>query len=577
LENQEFAKIFFEMSELLELGEENPFRVRAYQKAAQNIESLTENLESAYKKGGIKALENVPGVGKGIAEHIEEIIKTGKLKSHEKLIKKFPRSLIEMESVPGIGPKTAILLNKRMKINSIGKLEQAAKSGKLEKVPGIRAKKISNILSGIELKKRNIGRFSIGTALPYAEAIVDSLKKLKEVDKIVPCGSLRRAKETIGDIDILITSKKPSIVMEHFSKLSQVDRILVKGPTKTSVLLKNGMQADLRVVDPESFGAAVYYFTGDKQHNIHIRELGIRKGLKINEYGIFKGKKMIGGKEENDIFKALGLQYIPPEIREDKGEIEAALKGDIPELVELKDIRGDLHAHTVASDGSNTIEEMAKAARAKGYEYIAITDHSLSSRIAGGLSAKEALGHIKKIEKTSSAAGIKILKGTELDILPDGTLDYPDEVLAQFDIVFASVHSNFKMGKAEMTKRIITAMKNKYVSVLSHPTGRLIGKREGYEVDLDRILEAAKDTGTFLELNSFPERLDLDYIHCRKARELGVLIAISTDSHATSQFDNMRYGLLTARRGWLTKNDILNTLPYEKLMKKLAIKRKKSL
>ena len=565
------------MADLLELGEENPFRVRAYQKAAQNIESLTENLGSTYKKGGIKALENVPGVGKGIAEHIEEIIKTGKLKKHEQLMKKFPRSLIEMESVPGIGPKTAILLNKRMRINSIGKLEQAAKTGKLEKVPGIRAKKISNILSGIELKKRNIGRFSIGTALPYAEAIVDSLKKLKEVDKIVPCGSLRRAKETIGDIDILITSKKPAKVMEAYVKLPQVDRVLVKGPTKTSVLLKNGMQADLRVVAPESFGAAVYYFTGDKQHNIHIREMGIKKGLKINEYGIFKGKKMIGGKEENDVFKALGIQYIPPEIREDKGEIEAALKGEIPDLVELKDIRGDLHAHTIASDGSNTIEEMAKAARAKGYEYLAITDHSISSRVAGGLTAKEALDQIKKIEKINLSAGIKILKGTELDILPDGTLDYPDEVLARFDIVFASVHSNFKMPKAEMTKRIITAMKNKYVSALSHPTGRLIGKREGYEVDLDKILEAAKATGTFVELNSFPERLDLDYIHCRKAKELGVLVAISTDSHATTQFDNMRYGVLTARRGWLTKNDILNTLTYEKLMKKLAIKRKKSL
>ncbi len=565
------------MSDLLELGEENPFRVRAYQKAAQNIESLSENLGSTYKKGGIKALESVPGIGKGIAEHIEELIRTGKLKTHDQLIKKFPRSLIEMESVSGIGPKTAKLLFKKAKIDSIEKLEKAAKTGKLEKLPGIRAKKIKNILSGIELKKRNIGRFSIGEALPYAEAIVDSLKKLKEVDKIVPCGSLRRAKETIGDIDILITSKKPMAVMDRFSKLQQVDKILAKGPTKTSVLLKNGMQADLRVVDPESFGAAVYYFTGSKQHNIHIREMGIKKGLKINEYGIFKGKKIIGGKEENDVFNALGLPYIPPEIREDRGEIEAALKGNVPELVELKDIRGDLHAHTVASDGSNTIEEMAKAAKAKGYEYLAITDHSISSRIAGGLSAKEALSHIREIEKASSTAGIKILKGTELDILPDGTLDYPDEVLAQFDIVFASVHSNFKMARADMTKRIITAMKNKYVSVLAHPTGRLIGTRDGYEVDLDEILEAAKDTGTFIELNAYPARLDLDDIHCRKAKELGILIAISTDSHITSQFDNMRYGVLTARRGWLTKSDILNTLPYEKLIKKLAIKRKKSL
>ena len=307
MENQEFAKIFFEMSLLLELGEENPFRIRAYQKAAQNIESLSENLGSIYKSGGLATLENVPGIGKGIAEHIEELIKTGKLKSHEALLKKFPKSLLELIAVPGIGPKTAILFHKKLKIDSIDKLEKAAKEGKLEKLPGIRAKKIQNILSGIAMKKRNIGRFSIGDALPYAEAIVDSLKKLKDIDKIVPCGSLRRAKETIGDIDILVTSKKPGRIMDAFVKLPQVDRILSKGGTKSSVILKNGMQADVRVVEPESFGAAVYYFTGSKQHNIQVREMAIKKGLKINEYGIYKGSKKVGGAEENDIFKALGF------------------------------------------------------------------------------------------------------------------------------------------------------------------------------------------------------------------------------------------------------------------------------
>jgi DNA polymerase (family 10) len=572
VENQEFAKIFYEMAELLELGEENPFRIRAYQKAAQNIESLSEDLASTYKKGGIKALENIPGIGKGIAEHIEELIKTGKLRSHEALIKKFPKSLLEMMSVPGIGPKTSILLFKRLKIDSIEKLEKAARSGKLEKLPGIRAKKIANILSGIELKKRHIGRFSIGDALPLAESIVKQLGTLKEVDQIVPCGSLRRGQETIGDIDILVTSKKPSIVMDRFIKLPQVDRVMAKGETKSAVVMKNGMQADIRVVDPKSFGAAVHYFTGSKQHNIRIRELGIKKGLKINEYGIFKKEKLIGGEKENDVFQALGLPYIPPEIRTGTGEIEAAQKGELPDLVELKDIKGDLHMHTIATDGSNTIEEMTAAAKKAGYEYIAITDHSVSTRIAGGLTKQELLSHIKKIEKANSKSSIKILKGSEVDILPDGSLDYPDEILKQLDIVFASVHSNFKMSKSEMTKRIIKALKNKYVHVLSHPTGRLIGEREGYEVDLDEILKAARDTGKFFELNAHPLRLDLDDVHCRRAKELGIKIVITTDAHSSAQLDLMKYGVITARRGWLEAGDVLNTLTYNKLMKELALR-----
>jgi len=562
------------MSLLLELGEENPFRIRAYQKAAQNIENLSEDLGSIYKSGGLTALENVPGIGKGIAEHIEELIKTGKLKSHDDLLKKFPKSLLELIAVPGIGPKTAILLHKKLKIDSIDKLEKAAKNGELEKLPGIRAKKIQNMLSGIAMKKRNIGRFSIGDALPYAEAIVKSLKKLKEVDKIVPCGSLRRAKETIGDIDILVTSKKPKKIMGAFIKLPHVERVLAKGETKSSVILKNGMQADVRVVEPKSFGAAVYYFTGSKQHNIQVREMAIKKGLKINEYGIYRGNKRIGGAEENDIFKALGLSYIPPEIREAQGEIEAAKKGNIPILVELKDIKGDLHIHTKATDGANTIEEMAAAAKKLGYGYLAITDHTKSTRVAGGLTEKEAMAHLKKIDLANKKiSGIRVIRGMEVDILPDGKLDYPDSLLKEIDIVFASIHSHFKMGRSDMTKRIISAMKNRYVHVLSHPTGRLIGQREAYEVDLDAVLKAAKDTGTFVELNGNPIRLDLDDIHCRKAKELGILIAITTDSHSVTQLDLMRYGVLAARRGWLEKKDILNCFPYEKLIKMLALKR----
>jgi len=573
MENQDFAKIFFEVAELLELAEENTFRIRAYQKAASNIENLSENIESIYKQGGIKALEDVPGIGKSIAEHIEELIRTGKLKTREDLLKKFPKSLLEIVAVPGIGPKTAILLHKKLKIDTIEKLEKAAHDGTLEKLPGIRAKKIANILAGIELKKKSIGRFSIGTALPYAEAIVEKLSKLKEVDKILPCGSLRRAKETIGDIDILITSKKPEKVMDAFVHLPQVVKVIAKGGTKTSVMLKNGMQADVRVVDPSSFGAAVYYFTGSKAHNIQIREMAVKKGLKINEYGIYKGSKKLGGEDENDIFRIMGLKYIPPEIREAQGEIEAAKADKLPHLIELKDIKGDLHMHTKATDGSNTIEEMAAAAKKLGYEYIAITDHTKSTRVAGGLTEKEALAHLKKIDAANKkVSGIKLIRGMEVDILPDGRLDYPDSVLKEIDIVFASVHSNFKMSRTEMTKRIITAMKNKYVRVLSHPTGRLIGQRDAYEVDLNEVLKAAKDTGTFIELNANPIRLDLDDIHCRKAKEMGILIVITTDSHASSQLELMKYGILTAKRGWLEAKNVLNTLPYEKLMKLLALK-----
>jgi len=574
MENQEFSKIFFEVAELLELKGDNPFRVRAYQKAAQNIESLSENIENVFKKGGPEALEKVPGIGKGIALHIEEIIKTGNLKSREDLLKKFPKSLLEMMSVPGIGPKTAMLAFKKLKIDSIEKLERAAKDGTLEKLPGIRAKKIANILAGVELKKKAIGRFSIGTALPYAEAVIEKLKKLKDVDRILPCGSLRRAKETIGDIDILVTSNKPKTIMDTFTELPQVERVLAKGGTKSSVLLKNGMQADVRVVEPESFGAAVYYFTGSKQHNIQIRELGIKKGLKINEYGVFKGDKRIGGSEEKDVFKAVGLPFIPPEIREARGEIEAAKAGKLPELIELSDIIGDLHMHSKATDGANTIEEMAAVAKKLGYRYIAITDHSKSTRVAGGLTEKEALAHMKRIDDANKKiSGIEVIRGIEVDIMRDGTLDFPDSLLKEIDIVFASVHSNFKMEKSEMTKRIIKAMKNRYVHVLSHPTGRLIGEREAYKVDLDEVLNAAKDTGTFIELNAYPSRLDLDDIHCRKAKELGILIAITTDAHSTVQLQNMRYGVLTARRGWLEAGDVLNSLSLPRLLKKLRQKR----
>ncbi len=574
MENTEFAKIFWEIAEFLELKEENPFKIRAYRKAAQNIEALSENLESVYKKGGLDALEAIPGIGERIAGKIEQIIKTGKLDLHQKLIKEFPKGFIEMVQTPGLGPKTAMLLYKKLKIDSVDKLEKAAKAGKLRGLPGMGAKKEENILKGLGLKKKVKGRFLLSEALSFVEPIVGTLKKLKEVDQILPSGSLRRFKETIGDIDILVTSKNPKKIMDTFTSLPQVDRVLAKGPTKSSVVLKNGLQADVRVMEPKTFGAAAHYFTGSKQHNIQIRTLGVKKGLKISEYGVFKGKKRIGGEEEIDVFKAVGLPFIPPELREGTGEIEAAQKGKLPALIELKDIRGDLQMHSKWSDGGNTIEEMAKYAKKLGYEYIAITDHSKAVRVAGGMDEKEVLKQIKEIDKINSKLkGIKILKGIEVDILADGSLDLPDRVLKELDVVIAAVHSRFKMPRNEMTKRIIAAFKNKYVNLLSHPTGRIIGRREPYEVDMEKIIKSAADTGTYLEINSYPERLDLSDIHARRAKEEGVLIAINTDSHAAIQLDMIKYGVATARRGWLEKKNVINTNPLAKLLKLLKAKR----
>lgn len=574
MENTEFAKIFSEIADFLELKEENPFKIRAYRKAAQNIEALSENLESVYKEGGREALEKIPGVGEGIADKIEQIIKTGKLDLHQQLLKEFPKGFIEMIQTPGLGPKTAMLVYKRLKIGTVEELEKAAREGKLRSLPGMGAKKEESIIKGIELKKKIKGRFLLSEAATYTDAIVVALKKLKEVDQILPAGSLRRMKETVGDVDILVTSKKPAVVMDTFTSLPQVDRVLAKGHTKSTVILKNGLQTDVRVVDPNTFGAAAHYFTGSKQHNIQIRTLGVKRGLKISEYGIFKGKKRIGGSKEIDVFKSVGLPYIPPELREGTGEIEAAQKGKLPKLIELKDIKGDLQMHSTWSDGRNKIEEMAEYAKKLGYEYIAITDHSKAVRIAGGLTEEDVLKQIKEIDKINKKMkGITVLKGTEVDILPDGTLDLPDDILKELDVVVAAVHSRFKMPKEEMTKRIIKALKNKYVNILSHPTGRIIGKREPYQVDIEDIISAAKDTGTYLEINSLPERLDLSDVHARHAKEEGVLISIDTDAHATTQLEVMKYGVATARRGWLEKKDVINTQPLDKLLKLLYAKR----
>jgi len=574
VENSEIARIFWQIAELLELKGENPFKVRAYQKVARNLEGLSQNLEEIYKTGGLKALEEVPGIGEAIASHIVELLQTGKIKKYRELLKEFPPAFIELMEVPGLGPKTALLLKKKFKIDSLKKLEKATVEGLLKNLPGFKEKKIENIKQGLELKKKVAGRFLLSEAAEYAEALVSNLKKIKGVDKILPCGSLRRQKETIGDIDILVTSSRPKTVLDAFVKLPQVARILAEGPTKSSVILKNNLQADLRVLEPENFGAAAHYFTGSKLHNIAIRELAIKKGLKISEYGIFKGKKRIGGETEEEVFKSVGLPYIPPELREGRGEIEAARAGNLPDLIELKDVRGDLQMHSRHSDGSNTIEEMVGAAKSLDYSYIAITDHTVSTRIARGQTEKEFLKELEYIEKLNAKLkGFRILKGVEVDILPDGSLDYRDEVLKECEVVIAAVHSNFKMPRDKMTKRIIAALKNKYVNLLSHPTGRLIGKRNPYDVDMEQILKVAADTGTFMELNAHPERLDLNDAHCLRAKELKIKLSIDTDAHSAGNLTDMKYGVAVARRGWLTKKDVINTYPIDKLLKTLYAKR----
>ncbi len=569
MKNSKIAEIFNKIADILEVKDENPFRIRAYRKAARNIEGLSEDIASIARE---KKLSDIPGVGKDLAGKIEEYISAGSIKSFEKLKKSVSKGVLEIMAVPGIGPKTAGLLCKKFKIKSVKDLVRLAAHSKIKGVFGIKEKTVANILRGIDFLRKSEENMSLGEAVKISGEIMFRLKKLPAVKRIQPAGSLRRMKETVRDIDILLTSDKPHNVMDVFTRLDLVKEVTVHGPTKSSVITRLGVRVDARVVKPSSFGSALCYFTGSKEHNIHLRKMALRKGLKINEYGVFntKKKKKIAGKEEEEVYKALGLAYIPPEMREDKGEIELALEDKLPCPVELKDIKGDLHVHSKSSDGTLTFGEIASSCRQMGYEYVAITDHSKTLRIAGGLKEKELMKNAEALrELDKREKKMRILAGTEVDILSDGSLDYDNSVLKELDFVIAALHSGFNQPKDVLTNRIIKAMENRFVHMIAHPTGRLMGVRGSYEIDLEKVLRAARDTNTALEINAHPKRLDLDDNASRRAGEMGVTIGIATDMHTKDQFDNMRFGVSVARRGWLEKKNVLNTLGPEKLLKKI--------
>ncbi len=572
MKNQEIAKIFYEIGRFLEI-DGVAFKPYAYQKAAASLEGLKDDVGDIYRNGGRKALEEIPGIGKAMSDHIEEYLKTGKIKLYEEFKKGLPVQMDELLRVEGLGPKKIKVLYQKLGIKNIKDLEKAVKKHEIAPLFGFGETTEKNIIQGIEFVKQNKGRSLLQEILPVAREVLKKLENLKEVQKASLAGSLRRRRETIGDVDFLVISSNPAKVMDFFVALPGVKKVWGKGGTKASVHMDAGFDMDLRVVPEKSYGAALQYFTGSQTHNIATRKIAIDKGLKLSEYGLFKGSKIVASKTEEEVYKAIGLPYIEPEIREDQGEIEAALQGKLPVLVELKDIKGDLHCHSNWNGGQNSIEEMAKTAMARGYEYIGISDHSKTLKIENGLNEKQLLEQkiaIKKINEKFKKQGLafRVLQGVEADILKDGSIDIKDEVLAQLDYVIASVHLNTKMEKKEMMARIEKAMKNPNVDIIAHPTGRIVNQRDEYQIDFDKMLKLAKETRTILEINS-SSRLDLRDFYIRRAKTEGVKMIINTDSHHKDQMEFMEYGVSQARRGWAEKKDIINTGSAEELLKSL--------
>jgi len=569
VKNREVAGILYEMAELLELHAENRFKIIAYSKAARAIESLKEDIEQLCKEG---RLQSLPGVGKAISEKVEEYLRTGQIQAHQDLLKKTPAGLAELLKISGLGPKTIFMLHEKLNITNLDELEKAAREHRIRRLPRMGPKSEKNILKSIERYRKRSTRILYSTAEPVVSEVLAYLRRMEGLEHITAAGSYRRGKETVGDIDILATATRPEEIVAAFVRMPIVEEVLSRGPTKASVIVQETIQVDLRIVEHRSYGTVLQYFTGSKEHNVLLRQLALDRGYSLSEYSL---KRLSDGQDlffdrEEDVYAHLGLQYIPPEMREDRGEIEAAMQGRLPELVSLMDIRGDLHVHSDWSDGRASILEMARAAKALGYEYLALCDHSPSVGIAGGLAPEKLEEKIEAIAAVNEVLeGVTVLVGTEVDIKADGKLDYPNDLLARCDVVVASVHMGQQQKEREITGRLVSAIENEFVDIIGHPTGRIINQRDPYEVDMKVILEAAARTGTAMEINAYPTRLDLNDVFSRMAKDMGVKMSINSDAHEPEQLKVMKFGINVARRGWLEKKDVLNALSLQDLLRAL--------
>jgi len=571
LTNREVARILQTIADYLEIKGEVIYKALAYRRAADNIVNLGRDINEVWREG---KLRDIPGVGEALSKKLGELLGTGRLGYYEQLQEEIPSGVVELLAIPDVGPKTAKLLWERLGIASVAEAERAARQGQLRHLPGLGLKSEAKILAGIQALHRRSDRISLGTAWPVAQEVLAALgNDCPAVQRATTAGSLRRMKATIGDIDLLVASTEPEAVMEAFVSLPQVGKVSLRGLTKTSVILHNGLQVDLRVLPPERYGSLLQYFTGSKAHNVALRGLAQSQGLSLSEYGFKRGEEEIICAEEKEVYQALGLLWIPPELREDRGEIEAAQSGALPELIELADIQGDLHIHTDWSDGAVSLAQMAEAARARGYRYAVISDHSHGLGVAGGLTAerlREQRAEIDRLNEEQRTSDLRLLQGAEVEIKADGSLDFPDEVLAELDVVIASLHSGLRQERERITARLISAMRNPHVDIIGHPLGRIIGQREESAVDIDAVLEAAAETGTIMEVNAIPARLDLDDVHIRRAVKMGVKLAINSDAHNLESLAVMAYGVATARRGWAEARDVVNTLPLDELLKLVA-------
>ena len=566
VQNSDVRDIFNKMADLLDIEGANPFRVRAYRNAARTVSGLTRNVSDMIIEN--EDLTTLAGIGKDLAEKIREIVETGTLSQMEAVEKRIPSGLNKLLKLETLGPKRVKILNSKLGITNLQELKVAAEQGKIRELEGFGTKTEKSILESLQYVKDKEKRIKLLEAQQQAEPLIAYLKQTGEIKNIIVAGSFRRRKETVGDLDILVTCKNGPAVMKRFAAYEDIRKVVTRGKSRSTVVLRSGLQVDLYVLAQVYYGAALHYFTGSKSHNIAVRKLGIQKGLKINEYGVFKDNERIAGKTEKEVYGTVGLPFIEPELRENQGEIEAALNNKLPELVALKNMRGDLHSHTKETDGHHSLEEMAQAAKEQGYEYLAVTEHSKRVYMARGLDSIRLAGRIKEIDRLNEKLeGITLIKGIEVDILKDGSLDLPDEILKELDLTVCSVHYNRNMSKKDQTERIIRAMDNPYFNILGHPTGRLINERAPYDVDMEKIVRAAGERGCFLELNSHPDRLDLSDLHCKMAKEMNVRIAISTDAHSRSDLNFMRFGVDQARRGWLEAKDIINTHSLNELKK----------